>query len=457
MNFNSILKPWLNYIKDIDRYMYIEGKYFDEKDFGNDRDLLLLKDKCDKYDYLIAAGCGVIGGLIDIFLVGSPKNTVTGNWTDAQVDNAVKSFAKLSGWKPSPEKKNNIASAIAYLEQKFRINYDQRHKSDVNELFKMSTRNHHLLSLGHSPDIVGLFFSILNQFTSTSTFISEGKLISINTKSYELQGSNFIARLFCGIVNWFGHIMSDIAGSSGSRGQGGRGTGVGIPFFELIQLCKLGRFNVGKDRQDLATIAIRTFQEGYDFRHALNMSIPVIFTDLAIRFCWAVRHHYVDKRLIQECIPSNKSEKLRVMLLVGSGTLCCLDGIAAGIKSGGNSLTFFTQLNIIAWFMLIQLVLKELSLRFGISGVLEQELDGMKRINKVLESYVSEIKKCDLRESISNVHSFSTLLEKINNVKNEEDLRYVLITFYNEKGYELPWYGGFDNFMGDSNNRLTFK
>ena len=106
MNFNSILKPWLNYIKDIDRYMYIEGKYFDEKDFGNNRDLLLLKDKCDKYDYLIAAGCGVIGGLIDIFLVGSPKNTVTGNWTDAQVDNAVKSFAKLSGWKPSPENKN---------------------------------------------------------------------------------------------------------------------------------------------------------------------------------------------------------------------------------------------------------------------------------------------------------------------------------------------------------------
>ncbi len=437
--------------------MDIGSNYFKEKDYSNNRDLLLLKDKCDKYDYLIAAGCGVIGGLIDIFLVGSPKNTVTGNWTDAQVDNAVKSFAKLSGWKPSPEKKNNIASAIAYLEQKFRINYDQRHKSDVNELFKMSTRNHHLLSLGHSPDIVGLFFSILNQFTSTSTFISEGKLISINTKNYELQGNNFIAKLFCGIVNWFGHIMSDIAGSSGSRGQSGRGTGVGIPFFELIQLCKIGKFNVDKDRQDLATIAIRTFQEGYDFRHGLNMSIPVIFTGLAISFCWALKHHYVDKRPIQECIPTDKSEKLRIMLLVGSGTLCCLDGIAAGIKSGGNGLVFFTQLNIIAWFMLIQLILKELSLRFGISGVLERELDGMKRINRVLESYISEVRKCDLKSSINNVNNFSILCEKINNVKSEEDLRCVLITFYNEKGYELPWYGNFDDFMSDSNNRLTFK
>ena len=94
-----------------------EGNYFNEKDFSNNRELLLLKDKCDKYDYLIAAGCGVIGGLIDIFLVGSPQNTVTGKWTDAQVDNAVKSFAKVSGWKPSLEKKDNIASAIAYLKK----------------------------------------------------------------------------------------------------------------------------------------------------------------------------------------------------------------------------------------------------------------------------------------------------------------------------------------------------
>lgn len=27
-------------------------------------------DKCDKNDYLIAAGCGIISGLVDAFLVG---------------------------------------------------------------------------------------------------------------------------------------------------------------------------------------------------------------------------------------------------------------------------------------------------------------------------------------------------------------------------------------------------
>ena len=47
-------------------------------------------DKCDKYDYLIAAACGAVGGLMDIFLVGAPGDSVLGKWSDSQVDNAVK-------------------------------------------------------------------------------------------------------------------------------------------------------------------------------------------------------------------------------------------------------------------------------------------------------------------------------------------------------------------------------
>lgn len=437
--------------------MVIEEKYFNKVDFEKNKSLLLLKDKCDKYDYLIAAGCGVIGGVIDIFLVGSPKDSVIGRWTDDQVDSTVKSFAKFVGWSPSKEKENSIASAIGYLEKKFRINYDQRYTVDVDGVFNMTTKNHHMMSLGHSPDIVGLFFSILNQFTNTSTFIADGKVISIGTKSSELQGSNFISKLYCGIVNWFGHIMSDIAGSSGSRGQGGRGTGVVIPFFELIQLCKFGKFNVGKDRQDLATIAIRTFQEGYDFRHGLAMSIPVIFTDLAIKFFWSVRHHYVDKRPLSECVPTARSEKLRIMLLVGSGTLCCLDGIAAGAKSGGNWIIFFTQLNIIAWFRLIQLIMRELGIRFGLSGVLERELDAMRRINIALAGYIKEAKQYDINTSLNNVNSFSVLTKKVDRATYEKELCSILVTFCNEKGYELPWRGNFDDFMNDRANRLIFR
>lgn len=437
--------------------MVDDNKYFNKANFDSNRELLLLKDKCDKYDYLIAVGCGVIGGMIDIFMVGSPKDSALVSWTDSQVDNAVKSFAKIVGWKPAEGKENNIASAIGFLEKKFRVNYDQRHTMDVDGIFNMTTKNHHMMSLGHSPDIVGLFFSILNQFTATSTFIADGKVISINTKSFELRGNNFVSKLFCGIVNWIGHIMSDIAGSSGSRGQGGRGAGIVIPFFELFQLCKIGKFDVGKDRQDLATIAIRTFQEGYDFRYGLAMSIPVILTDLAIKFCWAVRHHYVDKRPVAECIPHIRSEKLRIMLLVGSGTLCCLDGISAGVKSGGNWVVFFTQLNIIAWFRLIQLIIRELGIRFGLTGALERELDSMRRINIALSQYLTEAKQYDMDAMLSNIKSFSSLDVKINNATDEKELKNILAAFCSKEGYELPWKGDFDEFMSDRGNRLVFK
>ena len=269
-------------------------------------DLLKSADKCDKYDYLTAVGCGAIGGMIDVFLVGSPKDSKLLKWTDTQVDKTVKEFAKISGWNPKDGQKDNVASAIGFLEKKFKVNYDQRYNSDVNDLFDMNTRNHHLMSLAHSPDVIGLFISILNHFTSTATFVADGKLITIATDTYELQGGNFISKIFCGIANWFGHIMSDIAGSSGSRGSAGRGAGVALPFYELFQFCKFGKFSVGNDKQDLATIAVRAFQEGYDFRFGLTTAIPVVITNLSIRLIWAFRRHFQYGREDKGCIPTKK-------------------------------------------------------------------------------------------------------------------------------------------------------
>ena len=163
---------------------------------------LLQKHACDSSDYLIAVACGAVSGLVDIFLVGAPSQSVIGKWTDAQVDEAVKKFAEKSGWSPRPGKEGNVASAIGYLERQYKVNYDQRYSADVGGAFNMSTKNHHIKSLSHSPDIIGLFFSVLNQFTSTSSFVSGGKLVTIKTESFELQGNNLVSKVFCGIVNW---------------------------------------------------------------------------------------------------------------------------------------------------------------------------------------------------------------------------------------------------------------
>jgi len=326
-------------------------------------------DKCDKYDYLIAAFCGATAGLVDVFFVGAPGQTKLGGFTDAATDGIVKKFAKLVGWSPRAGNEGNVGSAIGFLEQKFKVNYDNVSTKSVDGLFQMSTKNHHYKSLAHSPDIIGLFFSILDQFTNKASFLSDGKLIRVDTSdsNFELRGGNFIAKLFCGFCNWIGHVMSDIAGSSGSRGKGltGRGTGLPVPFSELFLMCNFGSFQVGQDRQTLAVIMTRAFQEGYDARFGAAMAVPVLLEELMIRVLWAIKRHFYGKKDWKECVPTKAHADLRVMLIVGNATLCLIDGADAAIRSGGNALVFILHMNLIAWTRLLLLVFRELKIRYG--------------------------------------------------------------------------------------------
>ena len=422
----------------------------------DNRKLLKSKDKCDKYDYLAAVACGAVGGLIDIFLVGAPQNSTLGNWTDKQVDNAVMGFAKASGWNPRNNQQGNPASAIGFLEKQIKVNYEQRYSADVENLFNMSTRNHHMMSLSHSPDLVGLFFSLLNQFTSTSSFIADGQLVTIRSDTYELQGGNFVAKLFCGIANWFGHIMSDIAGSSGSRGNSGRGAGVVIPFYELFQFCKFGSFRVGQDRQDLATIAVRAFQEGYDFRFGLASAIPVIITDLSIRLIWALRRRFQYGKALKECIPTHQHDDLRIMLLFGNGTLCVMDGIDAGIRSGGNFLAFFMRLNIIAWFRFVTLVLKEVCIRLGLADALQKNIEAFKRINEALLIYLHELESIDIEAFKKETEEYNEIMKVFTTAKTDKELNQILLNTFDRLGIQKPWKGDFDEFMSNKNNTLIF-
>src|SRR5690625_1093002 len=108
-------------------------------------------DQFDKYDYLLAIASGSIAGLVDILFVGDPTDSKLQKWSDGKVDDTVEKFARLTGWDKKGEKTGNTKSAIGYLENKFRVNYDHRHSGDVDDLFRMSTKDHHLKSLAHSP------------------------------------------------------------------------------------------------------------------------------------------------------------------------------------------------------------------------------------------------------------------------------------------------------------------
>ena len=173
-----------------------------------------VKPECDKLDYALAAGVGLLSGLIDIFLVGNPEDSYLCKMTDKWFEGRVQDFAKLNGWKGE---KGDNTSAIRFLENKFKVPYDQTGLGDAGkEVFNLTPSNHHFKSLGHNPTIMGMFFSILDQFNNTSHFVTEGELVElVNTNDgFELRGNDFMSKVSCGTINWIGHILSDISGSS---------------------------------------------------------------------------------------------------------------------------------------------------------------------------------------------------------------------------------------------------
>ena len=129
--------------------------------------------------------------------MGKPGESPLGDITDKWFANRTIDFAKICGY---TGEKNSLSSAIKFLEKKFKIPYDQSVGGGIfRELIDLTPSNHHFKSLGHNPTLLGLFFSILNQFTNTSDFVSNGELISLNNSDgkFELQGKNIPSKLFC--------------------------------------------------------------------------------------------------------------------------------------------------------------------------------------------------------------------------------------------------------------------
>lgn len=423
---------------------------------------------CDGVDLVAAVACGTLGGAIDIYFVGAPNDGgPLEAWADDKVDNAVQRFARMSGWDPGSPENNDVAHAIGFLEKSFKVNYDQRYGADVGHLFAMNTRDHHFKSLAHSPDPIGLFFSLLNQFTSTATFVSEGQLITVRTDNFypeykgqgkvgvELYGGNFESKIFCGFVNWIGHIMSDIAGSSVLDRIPGYGMGVAAPFYELLQFCKFGEFDLGGANGDLAELATQVFQNGYDARFALTLGVPVLVADLLTKLIWAMRQRFQLNKPLKECLPVKEDDGLRTMLLVSTGTLCLLDGAEAFVRSGGgaNAVGFASRVNYIAWVRLAMLVIRELNIRFGF----DRDVEEMKKLNEVYSVYLAKFESLDVRRFKAESLECQRFCSRLSSTTTEPELNRLLITAYSELGIDKPWMGNFDDHMSNKHATLHFS
>lgn len=328
----------------------------------------LLTPNCDKLDYILAASSGALCGVVDIFLIGKPGETPIGDITDNWFGNRTKDFAKLCGWKNADD--NTLLSAIKYLEQKFKIPYDQSviHGA-AKEVFDITPRNHHFKSLGHNPTLLGLFFSVLDQFGDKfgpiSDFISNGELITLEETGdkFELRGHNVLSKFFCAFVNWFGHLISDMTGSSQSKG---RGMGIPSPLWswsnDIVAIKSKLRIPISDFDKSFNEMALQLFNEGYDARFQSAQMIPVFINEMIVRVLYATRRiikyftitpkeEFSFSQMWKMCEPFSNATIKRV-LTVAHGSFCLVDFCDASIRAvvTGNGVLniseFFLRLNI---------------------------------------------------------------------------------------------------------------
>ena len=326
-----------------------------------------VKTECDKLDYILAASSGALCGIIDIFLVGKPNESKLNDLTDKWFEDRVKDFAKWNH--PEHKKFVNLSSAIRWLEERYKIPYDQSVGGSIfKDYINLTPSNHHFKSLGHNPSLLGLFFSILNQFENTSNFVSNGEFITLsnNDNKFELIGNDFISKVYCGLVNWLGHLFSDVSGSSGSALKGNRGMGIPSQFWtwtnDIIVIKKELNISPTEFDKTINDLAIKIFEEGYDIRFQTTQVIPVFINELLVRLIYSIRRLLLYfkkvnkeernfKRMWISCKPFSNNT-IKRMLTVAHGTFCLIDlgdSVVMGFTKGGgsfNAVEFVMRLNI---------------------------------------------------------------------------------------------------------------
>lgn len=181
----------------------------------------------DKADYALAVASGVLSGLVDSLFVGDFSLNYANQWGNQQAKNLVLNVAKYQGYSGTEP-----AQAIKYLENKFPIAADKATAAFGGGL------QHHLRDFSHHPTPVGLVCSILTQFTGNvyGTDVSgKFKAVQLAEDGLALVGKSIPEKITFGVVNWFFHMVSDVAGSSGSVMKGSFGTGLPGPLVSLLK------------------------------------------------------------------------------------------------------------------------------------------------------------------------------------------------------------------------------
>lgn len=251
----------------------------------------------NRYDVSIAVITGLISGLLDVFLVGVPAHHGFLGHKGAEGGWLSNLFKDKSGQILPPDK-------IKDLEKAYGVSYDPSTNSRLSETVAgLGPRTHRFQSLGHDP-ILGFIFGIKDQLEGAFTAIDKnGNLIAQQVGSPLLDGEAYFIRLAKAFETQVGHLASDVATKAG----------LPAPLMPLLLFLQFGK--IGEHGHTVAEVARAMYRQGYDFRHFMAGSVPVMVSEVIIRLSCFVRS--MNKGLkFSDAIPSSSNLSVRRQLLI---------------------------------------------------------------------------------------------------------------------------------------------
>lgn len=324
--------------------------------------------KADKIDYEIAVCCGVLTGLIDILFVGPLSIDKANEWGKEHIEKFVISLAKRDkDFKATTQDHQELLkAAISFLEKNHGMAADT-----LKDPFGGGLQ-HHFRDFSHHFSIGGLACSLITQFSDGKIVIgadTEGNLLIKSLEDTTLIGKNVHEKITYGVIEWFYHMASDMAGSSSNPGGG---TGIPGPILSFIK--RLSILPVFKDKK-IGEIEFRTYlsklfngtlladhdeagkiikgtQRRFDLRTEIGLinqiglqALPVAINECLVRSTYFIRRLYIEIKDIEisspkdllkidpkAVLPLNNSVVLR-MLTVATGTFSAVDFADAGIRA----------------------------------------------------------------------------------------------------------------------------
>lgn len=362
-----------NEITEIDNRLEVINARVNELNVDIDR----LTNHADGIDYTVAVASGIIAGIIDSVWVGEFSIDRANEWGGDKVDNFVVKIAQSKGYKG-----DDLAGAVQYLEEQFPIAADKATNDFGGGL------QHHLRDFSHHPTPVGLFFSLLTQFTGKvygTDVAGVFKVAPLGEAGFCLIGKNLPEKLTFGVVNWFFHMVSDMAGSSGSIRAGKLGTGLpgpivsllkeisALPIFRNLNEKGYKEFSVWISKLFNGTLLGKRDENGnlieavqFDLRTEIGVAhelgrqaVPVIVNECIVRGFYFVRRLFSeikenDIKTVSDLQHINwkntlpfKNRTVIRMLTISTGTFTAFDVADAAIRSGGFNAACVLRINFV--------------------------------------------------------------------------------------------------------------